>query len=209
MNHKFDTINPDFLFMRNTFPKSGKLNIPLIRRQVIDTEHVSLIACSDTRCNDSEANKKKGVHFFVLDQKMTANYTHPQKNLKKFSQYHFLMTPDFSIYGAMDLWRQIESVAHSRWCGAYWQSQGLTVIPTIGWSTAQSYDFCFDGVEQHSIVAVSTLGSRLSRRSFLLGYEAMMDRLSPETIICYGKPFPEMAGRIVTVDYVYPTKRGA
>ena len=46
------------------------------------------------------------------------------------------------------------------WCGAYWQSKGLTVIPTISWSTPSSYDFCFDGVEENSIVAVGMIGCK-------------------------------------------------
>jgi hypothetical protein len=62
--------------------------------------------------------------------------------------FAFLLTPDFSTYADMDLWRQLESVAKNRWVSAYWQSNGLTVVPTISWSTPRSFEFCFDGVEQ-------------------------------------------------------------
>ncbi|MCR4805245.1 MAG: DUF4417 domain-containing protein, partial [Clostridia bacterium] len=48
---------------------------------------------------------------------------------------------------------------------------GLTVFPSICWSTARSFDFCFDGVEQHAVVAVGMIGSKRSRRNFLYGYE--------------------------------------
>ena len=113
----------------------------------------------------------------------------------------FFSPPDFSTYADMDLWRQIESVAKNRWVGAYWQSNGLTVIPTISWSTPRSFDFCFDGVEQNAIVAVSTLGCRRSKLSFLRGYGAMLNKLTPKTIICFGEPLPEMHENIVFVDY--------
>lgn len=195
------------IFMRSSFPKSGKWNLPLIRRQQIDTSNISLIACSDTKLNDCRDNLHKGVHFFVKDEKMSVNYTHPDKNLEKFSQYAFLLSPDFSVYKKMAMWRQLQSVAQSRWCGAYWQSRGLTVIPTISWSGAQSFEFCFDGVEKHAVVAVSTLGCRRSRHSFMYGYNAMMEKLMPETIICYGTPFAEMEGDIIPVKYQYPTER--
>ena len=33
------------------------------------------------------------------------------------------------------------------------------------------------------------------------GYYAMLEKIQPETIICFGTPFPEMQGNIVTVDY--------
>lgn len=189
------------LFMRNSFEGSGKWNIPLIKKQPINTSDVSLIACSDTRSRDNKFNCCNGVHFFVDDYRFEGIYNNPERTLSKFSQYAFLLTPDFSTYADMDLWRQIESVAKNRWVGAYWQNKGLIVIPTISWSTPRSYEFCFDGVEQNAIVAISTLGCRNSKLQFLRGYEAMLQKLSPETIICFGTPFTEMCGNIISVDY--------
>lgn len=189
------------LFMRNSFDGQGRWNIPLVRKQEVNTQEISLIACSDTRSKDNAANRRNGVHFFVDDYRFEGIYTHPERTLAKYSQYAFLLSPDFSTYADMDLWRQIESVAKNRWVGAYWQSNGLTVIPTISWSTPRSFDFCFDGVEKNAVVAVSTLGCRRSKVSFLRGYEAMMNRLNPQTIICFGEPLLEMQGNIVFVDY--------
>lgn len=189
------------LFMRNSFDGQGRWNIPLVHKQAIDTQAISLIACSDTRSKDNDANRRHGVHFFVDDYRFEGIYSHPERTLAKYSQYAFLLTPDFSTYADMDLWRQIESVAKNRWVGAYWQSNGLTVIPTISWSTPRSFDFCFDGVEQNAVVAVSTLGCRRSKVSFLRGYEAMLNKLEPQTIICFGEPLPGMDGNIVFVDY--------
>jgi hypothetical protein len=101
----------------------------------------------------------------------------------------------------MDLWRQLESVAKNRWVGAYWQSKGLTVVPTVSWSTSRSFDFCFDGIETHSTVAVSTLGCRKAKPDFMRGYETMLEKLQPELIICFGAPFHEMQGNLLVVDY--------
>ena len=187
--------------MRNSFDGQGRWNIPLVRKQEVNTQEISLIACSDTRSKDNATNRRNGVHFFVDDYRFEGIYTHPERTLAKYSQYAFLLTPDFSTYADMDLWRQIESVAKNRWVGAYWQSNGLTVIPTISWSTPRSFDFCFDGVEKNAVVAVSTLGCRRSNVSFLRGYEAMLNKLNPQTIICFGEPLPEMHGNIVFVDY--------
>lgn len=189
------------LFMRNSFTGRGRWNIPLIHKQELNTESISLIACSDTRSRDNEINRKSGVHFFVDDYRFEGIYTQPERTLAKYSQYAFLLSPDFSTYADMDLWRQIENVAKNRWVGAFWQSKGLTVIPTISWSTPRSYDFCFDGVEQNAIVAVSTLGCRKSNLSFMRGYETMLNKLAPKTVICFGTPFPEMEGNLVCVDY--------
>lgn len=189
------------LFMRNAFETVGKWGIPLVRKQELDTDNVMLVACSDARTNDNEVNKKKGVHFFVDDYRFSRIYDNPDRSLGRFSQYSFLLTPDFSTYADMDLWRQLESVAKNRWVGAYWQSKGLKVIPTVSWSTSRSFEFCFDGVEENATVAVSTLGCRKSKLDFMRGYEAMMERLEPKSVICFGDTFAEMQGNIITVNY--------
>lgn len=101
---------------------------------------------------------------------------------------------------------QLESVAHSRWVGAFWQSKGLIVIPTVSWSDAKSYGFCFDGIEKGSIVAVGMIGCKHSKISFLRGYNAMLERVEPSAIICLGNPFAEMQGNIIAVDYINSRK---
>lgn len=194
------------LFMRNEYETTGKWQIPFIQKQVIDTSNLSLIACSDTRSNDNAENKRCGVHFFVDDYRFSGIYNDPEKSLAKLSQYAFLLTPDYSTYSDMNLWRQLESVAHSRWVGAFWQSKGLKVIPTISWGDARSYGFCFDGVEQNSVVAVGMIGCKHNKLAFMRGYNAMLDRLLPSAIICFGKPFDDMDGNIIAVDYLSSRK---
>lgn len=194
------------LFMRNEFKTIGKWQFPIVRKQNLNTDELSLVAYSNTRLNDNEENKKSGVHFFVDDYRFMGVYNNPERSLAKLSQYAFLLTPDYSTYSDMDLWRQIESVAHSRWVGAYWQSKGLTVIPTISWSDARSYSFCFDGVEQNAIVAIGMIGCKSNKVAFMRGYNAMMEKLMPKCIICFGKPFDDMEGNIVVVDYLSSRK---
>lgn len=192
--------------MRNEYIGQGKWDIPLVKKQSLNTDNLSLIACSDTKSNDCPQNTQHGVHFFVDDYRFNAIYNNPKKSLEKYSQYAFLLTPDFSTYADMNLWRQLESVAKNRWCGAYWQSKGLIVIPTISWSTPSSYDFCFDGVEKNSIVAIGMIGCKNSRLNFMRGYNTMLEKIQPEAIICYGTPFSDMQGNIIPIDYRFSRK---
>lgn len=196
----------DELFMRDSYNGHGRWEVPIITRQDIDIRNISLIACSDTRRNDVEENKGKGVHFFVDDYRFSGIYNHPKRSLERFSQYRFLLTPDFSTYADMPMWRQIESVAKNRWVGAFWQEHNLLVVPTISWSTPSSFDFCFDGVEQHSIVAVGMIGCKKERLNFLRGYNILLERIEPKAIICFGIPFPGMQGNIIEVDYRFSRK---
>ena len=161
---------------------------------------LDLIAFSDTKSHDNH-NTYKEVHFFVDDYRFESVYNVPERALSKLGQYRFVLTPQFSCYSEMGMWRQIESIGKSRWCGAYWQSKGMTVIPSLCWSLYPSFEFCFDGIEKGSIVAVGTIGCRHSKVNFMQGYNYMLDKIDPEAIICFGKPFPEMKGNVITVDY--------
>ncbi len=191
----------DPLFMRNSFASAGKWEMPVVKKQDLPSCNIKLVACSDTRVNDNEENRKKGVHFFVDDYRFNGIYDNPERSLKKYSQYAFLLTPDFSTYVDMPLWKQLESVAKNRWVGAYWQTNGRIVIPTISWGDARSFEFCFDGVERGSAVAVGMIGCKRNKYHFLRGFWAMVEKIDPSQIICFGTPFPEMQGNLVVVDY--------
>lgn len=191
----------DPLFLRNEYETAGKWQMPLIHKQELDLSNIQLISFANAKYNDTEANKSKGLHFFVDDYRFISAYTNPEKQLEKISQYRFTFTPDYSTYSNMNYWRQLESIAHSRWCGAFWQDQGLTVIPTISWSTPVSFDFCFDAIENGCIVAIGMIGCKRSKKEFMTGYNEMLKRINPEAIICLGEPFSEMKGNIIKVDY--------
>ncbi len=188
------------LFLRNEFETDGVWGFPIIKKQELDLSSVELIACSDTSKNDT-SNLKKGVHFFVDDFRFESIYNHPERSLEKYGRYRFLLTPDNSLYSEMNAWRQIESVGHSRWVGAYWQSKGLTVIPTVSWAQPSSYRFCFSAIEKGSIVAVGMIGCKREKIAFLKGYDTMIEIIEPSAVICFGSPFPEMKGKIISVDY--------
>lgn len=189
------------LFIRNSYPTYGKWGIPIIKRQSIDLNNISLIACSDTRCHDNKENCNCGVHFFVDDYRFKGIVNNPNRTLQKFSQYKFLLTTDDSLFADMNLWQQINSIGQSRWLGAFWQEHNLTVIATISWSTPRSFEFCFDGIEQGSIVAIGMIGCKREHRQFMQGYDAMLERINPEAIICFGSPFREMRGNIIPINY--------
>ena len=198
-------IRKDPLFLRNSNEATGRWNFPIVHKQSLPEGEIQLIACSDTRNNDS-LNREKGVHFFVDDYRFEGIYRNPEKSRAKLSQYRFLLTPDYSLYADMPMWRQIESVGKNRWCGAWWQNHGMTVIPTVSWSNYPSYAFCFDGIEERSCVAVGMIGCKRNRSAFMHGYDAMFERIKPEAIICFGVPFNEMRGNIVPIDYLASRK---
>ena len=193
----------DPLFMRNNFESVGKWGFALNRKQFVDLSEIRLIASSNTRANDTEKNRQNGVHHYVDDYRFNGIYDHPERSLDRYSQYKFLLSPEYSTFANMDLWRQIESTGKNRWVGAYWQSKGLTVVPSVCWSTPRSYEFCFDAIEQASVVAVGMIECKKEKRLFLHGYDAMLERIDPSAIIVLGRPFSEMRGNVISVPYCY------
>lgn len=185
--------------VRNEFKGVGKYGIPFIKKQQIDIDKIELLNYTKTKANDNE-NKNKTIHFFTYDWLFDKVYEKPELAFEKLDQYYALLTPEFSTYKDMPLARQIDSVFKNRWCGAYWQKQGMTVIPTVSWGSIPSMEFCFDGIEKGSVVAVSTYTREDNKIGFMLGYNKMLEIIEPSAVICYGTPFPEMKGNIKSVD---------
>lgn len=186
------------LLVRNEFKGDGKYGMPLIKKQDIDLDKIELWNFNKTKLNDDE-NKHKTIHFFTYDWVFENVYDKPENALEKLDQYYALLTPEFSTYKDMPLARQIDSVFKNRWCGAYWQKQGMLIIPTISWGSITCMEFCFDGVEKGSVVAVSTYTREDNKNGFMLGYNKMMEIIQPSAIICYGTPFKEMKGNIKVI----------
>lgn len=128
-----------------------------------------------------------GVHFFLNDYKFERVWNDPERYIDILSQYSFVLTPDFSPYSDMPRAAKIFNVYRNRWCGRYWQENGITVIPTVTWSDEDSLRYCFDGIPQHSTIAVSTMGDGAGHENLLLGWDAMIAKLHPDTIILYGQ----------------------
>ena len=76
----------------------------------------------------------------------------------------------------------------------------------ISWSMLDSFEGCFDGEPVGGAVAVSSVGaanSKAKKELFLAGYNAMIERLQPETILLYGKVPEECEGNIVQIKAFY------
>ncbi len=188
-------------FLRNEFDAFGKWNIPIIRKNELELNNIELISYSDIKTNDCDVNKSKGVHFYIDDYRMEGLYYNPTKSLHRIAQYKFLITPDYSLYKDMPKAIQLFNVFRSRWCGAYWQSKGLLVVPNVSWSDSSTFDFCFDGIEKGSIVSVGMIGCKHNKTAFMRGYNEMLLRIKPTAILCFGKPFLDMQGNLIYIDY--------
>lgn len=133
------------------------------------------------------------AHFYYDDYKFMSAWREPDKYIDRLKQFKAVISPDFSLYTDFPLALQILSCYRRQWCGAYWQSLGIDIIPDVVWGEEKTFEFCFDGIPKHSTVAVSTVGVKNNKdwngkesTLFVDGYNEMIKRLEPTTILIYG-----------------------
>lgn len=183
--------------IRNQFETVGKYNIPFIKKDDINLENIDLWGYTKTKMNDTE-NAHKVVHFFTYDWNFESVYDNPEKAMEKLEQYYAILTPDFSTYEDMPLALQIYNLFRNRWCGAYFQSMGKKVIPTVEWDD-RLYDCCFLGIEEGSVVAISTYKRQIKPQDYLEGYNKMLEVIKPKAVICYGEKIDGMKGNVIEI----------
>ena len=145
----------------------------------------------------------KGIHFYLDDYQFERVWNAPEKYVPILKKYDFVLSPDFSLYLDMPKPLQIYNVYRSRLLGAYWQSEGINVIPTLSWSDENSFDFAFDGLEKGGTVTVSTVGilkNEQAKEIWTNGMAEMIKRVNPKKILIYGKPIDFDFGNI---DVIY------
>ena len=134
--------------------------------------------------------KDKGVMFYLNDYQFSAVWNQPQKYVPLLRRFGAVMAPDFSYYTDMPKALQIYNHYRRMWCAAYWETNGIKVVPCICWSNESSFEWCFDGQPTESIVSVSTVGTQRyadSMELFRNGYEKMIDFLRPSKVLVYGR----------------------
>ena len=123
--------------------------------QEVEFVDLRLIGFNRTHLED-EKNLDWMVHFFLYDYKFERVWKEPDRDIERLRRYRAVLTPDFSMYLEMNPIMQLYNTFRNRWCGAYFQSEGLRVIPTVNWGDENTSDFCFLGIPKGSTVAVST-----------------------------------------------------
>lgn len=163
----------------------GKYQMPIIRRcEVVPEKLIGFNEVLSSRCYNC------GVHMFVDDYQFERLWNHPKRYINPLKRFQCVFTPDFSLYMDMPMAMKVWNTYRSRMIGQFFQKQGIKVIPTVSWAEPETYDFCFDGIEKGSIVAVSTTGcirDDSARNTWIDGMEAMIDHIHPSKILAYGQ----------------------
>ncbi len=138
----------------------------------------------------------KAIHFFMNDyQFITPTWENVEKTTYTLvEEDSIVFAPDFSLYVDVPMPVNTTNIYRSRLVAAYWQKCGLRVIPTASWGDVNSFKYCFDGLPQHSVIAVCGIGHEHHRSANKLWHMAMheMERqISPTKLIVYGGKKPD------------------
>ena len=132
----------------------------------------------------------QGLHFYSDDYQFERVWAQPEQYLGILREFAFVIQTDFSIY--LDFPEPLQKWNHYRnqLLGAWWQSQGLYVIPSASWSDERSFDWAFEGMPEKSTVAISTVGCVKSGELygyFMAGVRELIRQKHPTGLLVYGK----------------------
>mgnify|MGYP002623762682 CR=1 FL=1 len=194
------------------FDGVGPYDIPIIRPE--QYEPINFIGFNYSKSISKQSIRQaNGIHFFVDDYQFERIWGSWKKYGAFLSQFNAVCTPDFSLYTDWPKAVQIFNHYRKHFIGAYLQELGVKVYPTIAWSDADSFEWCFDGEPKNATVVVSSIGTQnsISKKSlFLNGYNEMLKRLQPKTILFYGNiPAECSGGNIIKIEpFISKFKRG-
>ena len=152
-------------------------------------------------------NRHAGVMFYQDDYKFERVWNYPLKYCRKLMDFPCVTSTDFSLYINMPIEIQRWNVFRNRLLSAYWQLQGINVIPSVSWSTKESYGFCFDGLSGGTVM-ISTVGilkQKETRELWSNGVDEMLKRVEPDSVIVYGVPidYDFKNTNVTYIDYIY------
>lgn len=193
----------DALNTKHLYPSDNKFGIP-------NLGHVALSSIPEqlypyrTRLKDSDDISNAGVHFFLDDYRFESIWRRPVQTLSGIQKWSVALTPDFSLYYNAPRAIQLWNTYRTRWVGCWWLANEIQVIPTVSWGNHKSYDFCFLGLPERSVLAVSTVGTKKDeslKHLFLAGFREMLTQGNPTKVMCYGNPYEEMFALCDIVSY--------
>ena len=182
---------------RDRTNKAYNLEMAHHTKMTDDFWQMPVIQCDDDIPNDlmgfnyamSSKNKDTWIHFFVDDYQFERIWNNPEKYVDILGEYRGILSPDFSLYLDMPMPMKIWNTYRSRQIGAFYQQKGIPVIPTLSWAEATTFDFCFKGIPEESIIAVSTIGVKEDKEALKIweaGMSEAMRQIKPQTVIVYG-----------------------
>ena len=182
------------LFYRNDFKllpyvkaTAGEFFFPRIKRD----NFIPLALTPINKIKGDSLRELKTVHFFCNDFEFERVYRYPFRYLKVFKKYYGVIGPDFSSFIDNRKFKALNifNVFKNRLIDYFLQQNGVRVIPSVVFGSADDFPYCCDGIPKNSTIAISSLGcmSKLSKVIFIDCFKKTMEILKPHTVIFIGR----------------------
>lgn len=175
--------------------------------EAVDFVPTALISQNIAKAKRKNVHKPEGtVHYFVDDYRfprVTPFLTETElkntaitfeKEAKWLKEYEAVCSIDYSPYADWSNGRCYINTFLNHLSGAVWQSHGLIVIPTVTWSTPNTYAYCFTGLEKGGTYVVSATGCNSPEKRwrdaclkiYRDGMKEFVKRIEPMRILVHG-----------------------
>ena len=141
----------------------------------------------------NETNKDIVMVFYEPDTNFARVLHNPKRYVEPLKKFTCVVGPDFSQKIGMTPFVNF----HNHWWNmaltAYFQSQGVHVVPNVTWSAPASYSYAFVGIPKHSVIAINCTGIKGNHAAIYLwrkGYDEALRVPDPVLIIRYGDKMP-------------------
>lgn len=185
----------------------GKYQIPKLPACRLDYMPTDSIDFGESFSRKLKNHRNLNVNFYVDDSVFLRLWNYPDRYLEHLKCFHSVMSPDFSIFTGrrgMPLALNIFNKYRNHALGWYLHMNGITVIPSVSILDRGSYDWCFDGLPEGSVLSVCTNGrirAKVARIEFCEGFREMCRRLNPTQVIIVGRIPEELETDVKIVNF--------
>ena len=169
----------------------GKYDMPILEA-VHDLDPENLVPFHMLKNTRNAENH--WFHFYEDDYQFERLWNRPSQYLPLLHRFSGGIGTDYSIYLDMPRSQQIWNCWRNRAITYFMQKASLRIIPNVGWSDEESFDWAFDGIPVNSILSITTQGCMgtdfVCKRSLVNGLHELVRQKHPEKLIVYGK-FPD------------------
>ena len=131
--------------------------------------------------------------FYEPDTNFARVLHNPKRYVEPLKKFSCVVGPDFSQKIGMNEFMCYSNNWWNKALTAFYQSQGVVMIPNVTWSAPSSYAYAFLGIPKHSVIAINCTGIKGNHAAMYLwrkGYEEALRVLDPILIIRYGDKMP-------------------
>lgn len=165
-----------------------------IPNRLISYENAKRIHNLEMKMENDDYHIDAFVHFYIDDQKFDGKessiWTFPEAAVNILRHFSGIIAPDFSTYldfpDPLKRWNLYRMNSFGYWYG----SLGHQVYCNARWGAKDTWEYCFDGIESNSAIAIGTVASGLkqliNRSLFEDGLFELVRQKNPSTILVYG-----------------------